>query len=135
MRLPHTKSKSSKSLKDIKYKLLLDEGLSLATAYPTLNDRHHLKHIAHDLSKSGISDKDLYKIAGELKMLPVVFNTKDFKPLIKRGRPSVIALSTNMTNREADLKICKALKELSRAQLTGHLILISKSGLIIRLRD
>ena len=94
----NTKPHKGKSKRLVKYHLLLAEGLSLPTSYPKINSFHHLKHIVHDLNKSGI----------------------------KKDKPSVIALSTNLSNKEADLKILKVLKELKAVQAKGHLISISK---------
>lgn len=130
---PYTRNKQNRARKLVKYKLILDEGLSLAKSYPTLNNFHNLKHIVHDLKKSAIKDEFLYELAASTESLLIVFNTKDFKPLIRPNKPSVISLSNNLTNKEADLKICKALKELSPAQRKGCLISISKSDTTIKI--
>jgi len=118
----------NKSKRTTKYKLLLDEGLSLAKFYPKLNNFHSLKHIAHDLNKSGIKDKPLYDLATKENRMLIVFNIKDFRKIIKRDGISVIDLSANLSNKEADLKILKALKEMKPDQEKGYLISISKSG-------
>ncbi len=125
----HTiKLQRNKSRKLLKYKLLLDEGLSLAKSFPKLNNIYNLKHIVHDLRKSGIKDKLLYDLATKEGRILIVFNVKDFKHLIKRGGTSVIALSENLSNKEADLKITKLLRDIKSYQARGHLIFISKSG-------
>lgn len=127
--LSHTiKLQRNKSRKLIKYKLLLDEGLSLAKSYPKLNNIYNLKHIVHDLNQSRIKDKPLYDLATKEGRILIVFNVKDFRHLIKRGCASVIALSENLSNKEADLKITKVLKDIKSNQTKGHLISISKSG-------
>lgn len=133
MRIRSTAKVSKRTRKFIKYKLLLDEGLSSPTNYPVLNSYHNVKHIAHDYHRSGISDERVYAIAIRESRLMVVFNKKDFRPLVKENTPSVISLSPNLTNKETDLKICKALRSLSSAQNRGCLIAISKSGIVIKL--
>jgi hypothetical protein len=55
-------------------------------------------------------------------------NTKDFKPFILEDKPSVIALSTGLTNAQIDVKICKVLKKIKPSELRGHLISISNEG-------
>ncbi len=122
------KPQRNKSRKLIKYKLLLDEGLSLAKSYPKLNNIYNLKHIVHDLNQSRIKDKPLYDLATREERILIVFNVKDFRHLIKMNGISVIALSENLSNKEADLKITKLLKDIKPNQTKGHLISISKSG-------
>ena len=129
----NTKAKSNKAKKFTKYKLLLDEGLPPSRRFSNLNELHNVNHIKHDYGFSAIADSKVYSIAEEKQNLVVVFNTKDFRPLIKPNKPSVISLSTNLTNKEADLKICKALKNLSTSQTRGCLISISKSGIAIKI--
>jgi len=90
-----------------RHKLLLDEGLPRKEAYPKANNLHNLKHIVHDIDKGGAKDKDVYVIANKEKRLVVVFNTKDFRPLISPESVSVISLSTNLTDKQVDLKIFK----------------------------
>ena len=115
-----------------KYKLLFDEGLHLAKCYPKTNQYYDIKHISQTKFRAK-PDADVYSLADKEESFPVVFNTKDFKPLISKGKISVIALSTNLTDKEADLKICKALRELSPFQEKGYLISISKSGITIQI--
>lgn len=118
------------SKKPKKYKLLLDEGLYLPKSYPRSNQYHDLKHVALTKHRSK-PDEEIFEIAKRENRLPIVFNTKDFKPLIKNDRPSVISLSSNLFTKEADLKIIKALKQISENQTKGHLISITKSGISI----
>ncbi|MDO8619211.1 MAG: DUF5615 family PIN-like protein [Candidatus Daviesbacteria bacterium] len=115
-----------------KYKLLLDEGLHLPKSYPATNAFYDLKHISQTKYRAR-PDIDIFNLANNESRFPVVFNTKDFKPLIIRKKMSVIALSTNLTDKDADLKISKALRELSPSQEKGYLISISKSGVAIKI--
>ena len=116
------------SKKHIRHKLLLDEGLPRKESFPKLNNRHTLRHINHDLKKGGSSDSSIYSLAEIIDALIVVFNTKDFKPFITVDKPSVIALSTNITNKIIDNKLCRLLKELNPRERKGHLISITNEG-------
>ena len=113
-----------------RYKLLLDEGLHLPTSYPKLNNLHDLLHIANTHHR-GKGDSYIYKLAQKEERIPVVFNTKHFKPLVKQDSISIIALSTNIKDAEADRKICKVLRSLKANQIKGHLISISNEGVSI----
>ena len=119
------------SKKHRRFKLLLDEGLPPKEAFPQVNNLHDVKHIKHDLKKGGTNDANVYLLAKKQERIVVVLNTKDFKPLIKSGWPSVIALSTRITNRQGDLKICKALHNLKPSEVKECLISISNSGISV----
>mgnify|MGYP001570420660 CR=1 FL=1 len=110
-----------------RYKLLLDEGLPRKEAYPLANNYHSLKHIVHDIDKGGAKDKDVYSIANKDKRLVVVFNTKDFRPMLSSESVSIISLSTNLTDKQVDLKLCKILRSLKPSQTKGHLITITSN--------
>lgn len=118
------------SKKHTRYKLLLDEGLPPRERFPQLNNLHAIQHIKHDLKKGRSKDPEIYKIAEKEKRMVLVFNTKDFKPLIEPQKPSVIALSTGLTNEQIDLKLCKILKNLKHNQELGHLISITNEGVM-----
>ena len=115
-----------------RHKLLLDEGLPPRKKYPDLNNLHNVRHIKHDFRKGGIEDPEVYKIAKSENRMVVVFNTKDFKPLIDASKPTVFSLSTSMTNKQVDLKLCKVLKNLKPHQKKGHLISISQRRILTK---
>jgi|SRR3990167_8727663 len=117
------------SRKHKKYKLLLDEGLPPKELYSLANNYHNVKHIKHDLRHGGVKDSLVYAQAIKSNRIAVVFNTKDFKKLIRQDTPSVISLSTNLPNAQADIKICKALKGLTPTEQNGHLISITAGGI------
>lgn len=121
-----------RSKKHIRYKLLLDEGLSPKEKFPNLNNLHSLKHIKHDFKKGGAKDPQIYKLAEKENCMVVVFNTKDFKPLIDGNKPTVISLSTGLPNQQIDLKICKVLRGIKRNEQVGHLISITNEGIIVK---
>lgn len=111
-----------------KHRLLLDEGLPRKEVYPQANNYHNLRHIVHDINKEGAKDIEVYAIANSEQRMVVVFNTKDFRPLISLKSVSVISLSTNLVDKQVDLKICKVLRILKPSQTKGHLISITNNG-------
>lgn len=112
-------------------RLLLDEGLPPKEKFPKLNNLHTLRHINHDLKKSGAKDAQIYKLAKSDKYdCVIIFNTKDYLPLVRKNNPTVISLSTNLTIQQIDLKLCKVLKELHRDEVVGFHIIISNEGII-----
>jgi len=113
-----------------RYRLLLDEGVHLPQKYPQLNNLHDLLHV-FDVNLKGVNDEKIFQFAKQEKRLVVVFNVKDFKKFISGDSPSVIALSTNLSDQQADLKICKVLKKLKPSEKKGHLVSITASGIRI----
>ena len=116
------------SRKHIRHKLLLDEGVHLPQSYPNLNNLHDLVHVSQ-VDLKGKQDEKIFEYAKLSSRITVVFNVKDFQKFIHPNFPSIIALSTNLTDKQADLKTCKALKELKQSETKGHLISITNSGI------
>lgn len=116
------------SRKHIRHKLLLDEGVHLPQSYPKSNNLHDLVHVSQ-VNLKGIEDKKIFDWAKLNLRITVVFNVKDFRKFINPDCPSIIALSTNLTDKQADLKICKALKELKPSEAKGHLISTTNTGI------
>jgi|SRR3989344_74525 len=100
-----------RSRKHIRHRLLLDEGVHLPQKYPQLNNLHDVLHV-FDVNLKGASDEKIFGFAKKEKRLVVVFNVKDFRKFINKDSPSIIALSTNLSDKQSDFKICKALKKL-----------------------
>lgn len=119
------------SKKHKRYKLLFDEGLHLPTSYPKLNNLHDALHISQTKNR-GKSDEFIFQLAELEGRIPVVFNTKHFRPLILEHSVSVISLSTNLTDEQADLKMCKLLKELKPGDIKGCLITITNTGINVK---
>jgi|SRR3989338_2967331 len=117
-----------RSKKHTRYRLLLDEGVHLPQSYPKLNNLHDLLHVYY-ANLRGASDDKIFRFAKKENRIVVVFNVKDFQKFLSKYNPSVIALSANLSDEQADLKICKALRELKPSQMKGYLISISMSGI------
>ncbi|OGE14259.1 hypothetical protein A3G14_04440 [Candidatus Curtissbacteria bacterium RIFCSPLOWO2_12_FULL_38_9] len=112
-----------------KYKLLLDEGLSPRDRFKILNSRHNLKHIKHDLGRSGISDEDVWKLAIKETRLVITYNVKDFKKLVATKQQSgVIGVSTNLPTDQMDKKITSLLSKSEKNDLFGKYVFVSSGS-------
>ncbi len=60
-----------------KHKLLLDENMPSRLEFPRLNGLFDVKHIRDDLKSGGLSDPQVYDLAGKQQRLIVTFNAKD----------------------------------------------------------
>jgi predicted nuclease of predicted toxin-antitoxin system len=111
-----------------RHKLLLDEGVHLPQSYPKLNNLHDLVHVSQ-VNLKGEADEKIFNYSKQSSRITIVFNIKDFRKLIGPGFPSIIASSTNLTDKQVDLKICKALRELKPSETKGYLISVTNSGI------
>ena len=65
-----------------------------------------LKHLVHDLKKSGRTDIDVYALAKQGTYLIMTFNRKHFEPLAKiSNKTGIISLSTNLSLERIDKKV------------------------------
>ncbi|OGG22348.1 hypothetical protein A3D03_06645 [Candidatus Gottesmanbacteria bacterium RIFCSPHIGHO2_02_FULL_40_13] len=101
-----------------RYKLLLDENISPRSRFPILNSRHDVKHLVHDMKKSGISDLEVYILAKKTNRLIVTFNKKHFEKLAgKSKKTGIIAVSTNVSDEQIDKKITSLLSRKKKKEL------------------
>lgn len=104
-----------------RYKLLLDEGLPPRNRFKILNSRHNLKHVKHDLGKSGISDEKVWGLAIKEGRLVITYNVKDFRKLVKTSKQSgVIGISTNLSVDQIDKKLTALLSRSKKNDLYGR---------------
>ncbi|QQR52178.1 DUF5615 family PIN-like protein [bacterium] len=102
-----------------KPKLLLDEGFRPRKSFSELNGYFDVKHIAHDLSKSGASDTEVYAIATATGRIVVTHNPRDFKPLISDVTASVIGVSMKLDPDKVGAKLVRLAKEIRPKQHRG----------------
>jgi len=101
-----------------RYKILLDENISPRTRFSILNSRHNVKHLVHDLKKSGITDLEVYIFAMKTKRLIVTFNKKHFEKIAGKSKDTgVIAVSTNVSDEQIDKKITSLLSRKKKNEL------------------
>ncbi len=101
-----------------RYKLLLDENVSPRTRFPILNSRHDVKHLVHDLKKSGITDLEVYILAKKTKRLIITFNKKHYEEIADKNKDTgIIAVSTNVSDEQIDKKITSLLSRNKKNRL------------------
>ncbi|MBI2611917.1 DUF5615 family PIN-like protein [Candidatus Gottesmanbacteria bacterium] len=113
--------------KPARYKLLLDENISPRDTFPIINNRHNIRHLVHDLNKTGISDEEVYALAKESKRLIVTFNKKHFEELAPNSKDTgIIAISTNVSDEQIDKKLTALLSRKTKSELFGkfHYIIL-----------
>ncbi len=108
-----------------KLKLLLDEGFPYRNSFKALNNYFNVRHIKQDFGLEGVPDEEVYKLASEEERLLITFNVRDFRPLIKQRRPTVIGISPVLTNKQIDIKLTAILRKLKPEDLKGKFFKIN----------
>jgi predicted nuclease of predicted toxin-antitoxin system len=109
-----------------KHKLLLDENFRPRTRFPKLNELYDVKHIADDLRKGGLRDREVYEVARSQKRLVITYNDKDFRPFADKSTESgIIGVSPNLTLAQIDTKLVAFLKKANQKSLYGAFHYIS----------
>ena len=78
-----------------------------------------MKHIAHDMGRSGATDAEVYEIATAEKRIVVTHNPKDFKPQITPLTASVIGVSMKLAPDKVDTKLMSLVKDMKPKQHKG----------------
>ncbi len=109
-----------------KTKILLDEGLPPRRSFSKLSDYCDVKHVAQDLGMGGATDAQVYGYACSNERLLIVFNEKHFRPLVRVGGMSVIAISPDFNNEQMDAKILSKIKSLKPSDYSSKFFRITR---------
>ena len=109
----------------MKCKLLLDENLPPRIKFTRLNNRFNVQHIVHDLHKSGILDRELFKIAEKTGRIILTYNEKDFRVNAYKNS-GLIGLSSKLSTEDIDKKVTSLLTKHKTCYLIGKFVHIEK---------
>lgn len=86
-----------------KFRFLLDAAFAQSSKFIRLNKKANLAHAVHDLGLSPqTEDKEIYQKAVEHDRFVLTINFKDFKKLVKPGKPGIIGIESQLNNEEMD---------------------------------
>lgn len=86
-----------------KFRLLLDAAFAKPSSFPKLKKKANLAHIVHDFGFSPqVEDEQIYQKAIQEKRFVLTINFKDFKKLVKKGQPGILAIESQLSNAEID---------------------------------
>src|SRR5688572_21896505 len=89
-----------------KHKILLDENMPLRTAFPNLNRKFDVKHVAGDLKQDSLPDPAVYQMAVNQKRILITYNTKHFRTLAgSKDDGGIIGVSANLPPPQVDTKL------------------------------
>ncbi|HLB32295.1 MAG TPA: DUF5615 family PIN-like protein [Patescibacteria group bacterium] len=108
-----------------KPKILLDENFSSRHEFRRVNQYCNIRHISRDLKISGLDDPQVYDMACKQGRMVATFNSKHFRLLVKDDTPSVIGISSKLTNDQIDKKLMSLIKNIKPVGYTGKYFFIS----------
>lgn len=95
--------KNNSIKKKPKFRLLLDSAFAKPSQFPKLQKRAKLLHVVHNIGLSRqAADEDIYQKAVENKCFILTINFKDFKRFVRNGKPGVIGIDSQLSNKEID---------------------------------
>ena len=102
-----------------RFKLLLDEMMPRREKFPLLNNFHNVKHVVHDLGKSGDSDTQIVAIARRQQRIILTKNIKHFRELCHQENVDLIGVSDVTGPEKLDKIIMARLKRRRARKMTG----------------
>lgn len=115
------------SLRNRRYKLLLDEMLPRRTKYPLLNCFHDVRHIVHDYKRSGSSDDEVLKLTAKEGRILVTKNIKHFRPVGAGHDVDIVGVTETIPPEELDKAIMAKLKRWAKASMSGRFTSIARA--------
>jgi len=85
---------------------LLDSAFAKPESFPKLKKKANLVHAVHDLKLSPQSeDEEIYQKAMDKNRFVLTVNFKDFRKLVRKDKPGIIGIESQLTNDEIDKKV------------------------------
>lgn len=86
-----------------KFRLLLDAAFARPDAFPKLQKKANIAHAVYDCGLSQqAQDNEIYQTAVEENRFVLTINFKDFKKLVRKGKPGTIGIESQLSNNEID---------------------------------
>ena len=117
--------RKQKSPKRKKFRFLLDSAFATSSTFPKLSKKSNLAHVVFDYHRSyQAEDKDIYELAIRENRFVITINFKDFRKLVKKDKPGIIGIESQLTNEEIDKKITLFIHDKDPKDYTGKAIKI-----------
>ena len=84
----------------------MDSAFASSSSFPELAKKSNLAHVVFDYHRSyQAEDKDIYELAIRENRFVITINFKDFRKLVKKDKPGIIGIESQLTNKEIDIKV------------------------------
>ena len=106
-----------------KFRLLLDAAFASSVAFPLLKKKANLTHVVHDFHLSPqAEDKAIYQMAIRENRFVLTINFKDFRKLVKRGKPGIIGIESQLSNKDIDQKVTNFIADKNPEDYVGKAV-------------
>ena len=86
-----------------KFRILLDSAFAKPESFPKLKKKANIAHTIHDLGLSPqAEDEEIYQKAIREGRCVLTINFKDFRKLVKIGKPGILGIESQLSNKEID---------------------------------
>ncbi len=101
-----------KSQRKKKFRILLDSAFARTQLFPRLRKKANLAHAYHDCGlPRQAEDEEIYQKAIEENRFVLTINFDDFRKLVKKNKPGVIGIESQLSNEEIDKKVSEFLSK------------------------
>lgn len=108
-----------------KFKILLDSAFAKPEAFPKLNKRANLAHAFYDCGlPRQAEDEEIYNKAIEEDRFVLTVNFKDFRNLVKKGKPGIFGVETQLSTIDMDNCVCQFLSGKNPEDFIGKAVRI-----------
>lgn len=98
--------RKSKSHKKKKFRILLDSAFAKPEFFPKLRKKANIAHSVHDCGLSPqAEDTEIYQKAVNENRFVLTINFKDFKKLVRKEKPGVFGIESQLSNDQVDKKV------------------------------
>lgn len=109
-----------------KFRILLDSAFAKCNAFPKLSKKANLAHAVHEYKLSPqAEDEEIYQKAVNENRFVLTINFKDFRRLVKPGKPGIIGIESQLSNDDIDKLVTNFLSDKNPADFLGKAIKIN----------
>lgn len=108
-----------------KFRLLLDSAFAIPKQFPKLKKKANIAHCVHDYGLSTqAEDPEIYQKAIKENRFVLTINFKHFQPLVRKGKPGIIGIPSQLSNKEIDDAVCEFISDKNPDNFIGKAIKI-----------
>ncbi len=90
--------------------MLLDAAFARPRTFARLSKKANVTHVVFDYNlPPQCSDEEIYQLAVKEDRFVVTINYQDFRKLVKKGKPGIISIPSELSNQEIDQLLCRFL--------------------------
>ncbi|MFH0936888.1 MAG: DUF5615 family PIN-like protein [Candidatus Daviesbacteria bacterium] len=104
----------------------MDSAFAKCEAFPRLKKKANLAHAVHECKLSPqAEDEEIYQKAVKENRFVLTINFKDFRKLVKPGKPGIIGIESQLSNNDIDKLVTNFLSNKNPQDFIGRSIKIN----------